>query len=75
MPAEVFGLAAERVYGRRKLFLSGEGTLGLALASAKVGDQIWFLSGASVPFVLRLVPHASGRKGFGWVGEAYVHGY
>ncbi|GME25429.1 heterokaryon incompatibility protein-domain-containing protein [Neofusicoccum parvum] len=36
----------------------------------EVGDQVWVLAGANVPFVFR--PQA--RGGYQFIGEAYVHG-
>lgn len=55
---------------QRCLFRTQEKRLGLAPIGAKVGDQVWFLSGARVPFVLRKVEN----ERFELVGEAYVHG-
>lgn len=74
-PSDIFALAAGRVYGRRKMFLSRKRVLGLAPASARKSDEIWFLSGAKVPFVLRPRQEESGRQTFSLIGEAYVNGY
>lgn len=74
-PSDIFALASGRVYGRRRLFLSSKGVLGLAPASARKDDQVWFLSGGKVPFILRPELDRSGRRTFSLIGEAYVHGY
>lgn len=57
---------------KRCLFFTQEGYIGLAPKGARVGDQIYLLFGAEVPYVLR-------RKGddlqtFEVVGECYCHG-
>ena len=73
--SDIFALATGRVYGRRRLFFSNSGSSGLAPASVKTGDQIWFLSGASVPFILRPADNDGPDPTFSLIGEAYVHGY
>lgn len=45
-------------------------TLGTGLPSARSGDEIWFLHGASAPVILRPLLNGSYR----FMGEAYVHG-
>ena len=55
----------------RQLVKTDSGRVGLASTSATVGDEVWILSGASVPFVLRRVSKDSQYR---LVGEAYVHG-
>lgn len=55
----------------RRLFRSVKGFLGLCPASSDVGDSVWVLPNAKVPFVLRP------RKNTGHyelLGEAYLHG-
>jgi hypothetical protein len=54
----------------KRLFQMESHLLGRGPKSVDVGDQIWILAGANVPFVLR--PMANGR--FQVIGEAYVHG-
>ena len=67
-------------YGRRRLFATRKGYLGLGPASIEVGDAVWIFPGAKVPFVLRPVASpqfentASEPSRFKLVGEAYVHG-
>jgi len=46
------------------------GRMGLAPLSARLGDEIWNLKGAKIPFILRPQPDG----GFKLIGEAYVHG-
>ncbi|TKA64802.1 hypothetical protein B0A55_10109 [Friedmanniomyces simplex] len=58
--------------GNRTLFVTASGSIGLAPPSSKDGDQVWFVSGAKVPFILR--PVEDGRH-YRLIGEAYVHGY
>jgi hypothetical protein len=64
--------AAIDVIGRgRHLFKTSGNLLGLAPASAKRGDTIWFFPSSTVPFVLR---HCGGKQ-YKLIGEAYLHGY
>ena len=55
----------------RRLFRSAKGFLGLCPPSSDVGDSVWILPNAKVPFILRP------RKGtwhYELLGEAYLHG-
>lgn len=74
-------------YGKRKLFFTEKGYLGLGPASATVGDVVCVLPGAAGPFVFRThdeVGLASdgaevnngcgGIRRLRLVGESYVHG-
>ncbi|KAF9635049.1 hypothetical protein BFW01_g5944 [Lasiodiplodia theobromae] len=54
----------------RTVFRTDANHLGNGTRQLKVGDQVWILAGANVPFVLR--PQSCG--GYQLVGEAYVHG-
>ena len=67
--AEVFGACGERM-ARRRLFKTDHGLLGLGSNSLEVGDEVWVLADASMPFVLR--KDAEGRRTL--VAPAYVHG-
>ncbi|KAK3617500.1 hypothetical protein LTR22_026718 [Elasticomyces elasticus] len=58
--------------GERPYFTTATGLLGLTPPSSHEDDQVWFFSGAKLPFVLR--PEADGIH-YTLVGEAYVHGY
>jgi hypothetical protein len=58
------------IYIRRVARSRTRNLLCLIAPSAQPGDQIWFLRGARVPFVLRKLPNGS----FLLRGEAYVHG-
>ncbi|KAI5927095.1 heterokaryon incompatibility protein-domain-containing protein [Camillea tinctor] len=60
----------ERTNFRRTVFRTDANYLGNGPRQLKVGDQVWILAGAKVPFILR--PQACG--GYQLVGEAYVHG-
>ncbi|KAK0726847.1 heterokaryon incompatibility protein-domain-containing protein [Lasiosphaeria miniovina] len=60
----------EAVSTGRAIFRTEENYLGNGPRSVVPGDQVWVLTGAATPIVLR--PLADGR--FVLVGEAYVHG-
>ena len=55
----------------RRLFRSVKGFLGLCPASSDVGDSVWVLPNARVPFILR--PRKSTGH-YELLGEAYLHG-
>jgi hypothetical protein len=76
-----------RRYGKRRLFYTEKGYLGLGPASAVVGDKVCILPGAAGPFVCRedqgdgvnlekIVVEADpdGIKRLRLIGESYVHG-
>ncbi len=54
----------------RRVFRTDRGYLGNGPVAQEIGDQVWILAGAKVPFILR--PLNSGR----WkvIGDVYVHG-
>lgn len=56
----------------RLLFVTEKGFLGLGSSTLEIGDEVWILAGADVPFVLR--PSGLSADKFCLVGEAYVHG-
>ncbi|KAF2797107.1 hypothetical protein K505DRAFT_322820 [Melanomma pulvis-pyrius CBS 109.77] len=67
-----FLLDVERISDGRVLFLTKTGKLGSGLPTAKIGDKVFLLEGADVPFALR-----SAKKKPSWykiVGEVYMHG-
>jgi hypothetical protein len=57
---------------------TNNGYLGLVSTSCEVGDAVWLLQGANVPYVLRGIGKYAGNEATGsvWevVGDAYVHG-
>lgn len=55
----------------RRLFRSVKGFLGLCPASSDVGDSVWVLPNAKVPFILR-ARISTGH--YELLGEAYLHG-
>lgn len=81
-----FSNSFRRRYGKRKLFYTEKGYLGLGPASAAVGDVVSILPGAAGPFVCRTDENgrlgleddvADGRceaKKLRLIGESYVHG-
>jgi Heterokaryon incompatibility protein (HET) len=58
----------------RRLFLTQRGYLGLGPASLKVGEQVWLLSGGSVPYCL-VKTSRCGSDEWGLRGEVYLHGF
>ncbi len=82
-----FSNSFRRRYGKRKLFYTEKGYLGLGPASTKVGDVVCIFPGAAGPFVCREDPgggvkleedadEADGAetKKLRLIGESYVHG-
>lgn len=64
-------------YGKRKLFFTKHGYLGLGPESAQIGDSVCIFRGAAGPFVCRCrrdEASDSGTTRFQIVGESYVHG-
>lgn len=55
----------------RRLFRSVKGFLGLCPASSDVGDSVWILPNAKVPFILR---SRISTGHYELLGEAYLHG-
>lgn len=66
----LFKEAHVRVMFGRLLFLSGSQRYGMAPKSAKQGDRVVLLQGASIPYVVR---EEDGRA-YSLVGECYIHG-
>ena len=60
------------VKATRRMFRSGKHYIGMGSKSVEVGDQIWLLRGANVPFILRRAGNGNGN--YRLIGEAYVHG-
>lgn len=76
-----------RRYGKRRLFYTEKGYLGLGPASAAIGDKVCILPGAAGPFVCRkdqgegvkseinaVEADLGGIRRLRLVGESYVHG-
>ncbi len=55
---------------KRRPFLSAQGYVGLVPSHAEVGDAIFIIYGAIVPFTIRDADNGQLES----VGEAYVHG-
>jgi hypothetical protein len=71
-PSHRFTLASGRASGFRRVFRTSRGYIGLCPLPSEVGDEVWLLQGALVPFVLREVA----EKGkYEMIGEAYLHGF
>ncbi|KAJ9149450.1 hypothetical protein NKR23_g4217 [Pleurostoma richardsiae] len=58
----------------RRVYRTEAGYLGLGPASMEVGDEVWMVEDARVPFVLR-AREGEGDGGYALVGETYVHGF
>jgi hypothetical protein len=73
-----FGRAANRHGQFRRLARTNNGYLGLVSTSCEVGDAVWLLQGANIPYILRGIGKLAGNEATGsaWevVGDAYVHG-
>lgn len=54
------------------LYVTVKGSLGLGPGTLEVGDEVWILAAADVPFLLR--PAGSSAEKFTLIGETYVHG-
>jgi hypothetical protein len=68
-----FATPYEATAQHRRLYLTEDQQLGLGPQSAEVGDEVWLVDGAQVPFILR--PVAGKEQTFTLVGETYVHGF
>lgn len=61
-------------YGTNRRIFATEHSLGLGPMDAKDRDEVWFLDGATVPFILRKVGDSSnGSLQYRLVGACYVH--
>ena len=73
-----YSRAIEKHARFRRLARTGKGYLGLVPASSEIGDAVWLLQGASVPFVLRkaeqTVPDRTEEDTWKVMGDAYIHG-
>jgi len=69
--AAAFHTALSPTMPFRRLYLTEKGYLGLGPESTVVGDQVFMLHSAQVPFVLR----GNGDGSFELIGETYVHGF
>ena len=56
----------------RRLFRTSCRSMGLCPESTKVGDSVYIVQGAKVPFIIRHVPGGNDHQ---LVGEAYLHGF
>jgi len=58
----------------RRVFRTARGYLGIGRTGLQVGDEIWLLYGASVPFIVRRSETFKGEQPRQLVCDAYVHG-
>jgi Heterokaryon incompatibility protein (HET) len=68
-----FGMAVGDWVRSRRLFRTAEGHFGLGYQSMDEDDEVWILSEASVPFVLRKSLNRNINR-YSLIGECYVHG-
>ena len=75
-------LANDRFHGEfltsnhgRRFFVTAEGFLGLGSESMRPGDEVFLVTGAKVPFVLRKVEGSVGDDEYRLVGECYLRGF
>ncbi|KAI8631198.1 heterokaryon incompatibility protein-domain-containing protein [Xylariaceae sp. FL1651] len=61
----------ESAYIGRRIFRTTGNYLGIAPQTLQLGDEVWILSGADTPYVLRKM---KSEEGWQVIGEAYVHG-
>ena len=61
-----------RAVDGRRLFRTKRNLLGICPYSSAVGDSVWFLAGAKVPFILRPVADTEYHE---LLGECYLHGF
>lgn len=66
-----FSSESSRTVGGRKYVVTANGLLGLCSAWTEVGDEVWLLSGAKVPFALRPTAEAGH---YVLQGECYIQG-
>jgi hypothetical protein len=59
-----------RVCAKRHFFIGANGCVGLAPPGVQVGDEVCYLFGGEVPYILRAV-----GSHFEFVGETYCHGF
>lgn len=52
-PGEVFARLAWGVIGKHQPFVGVKGGIGMALMSAKIGDEVWIIRGCDQPIILR----------------------
>ena len=52
-PGEVFARLAWGIIGKHQPFVGVHGGIGMALMSAKVGDEVWIIRGCDQPMILR----------------------
>ncbi|KAL5325749.1 hypothetical protein ACEPPN_006880 [Leptodophora sp. 'Broadleaf-Isolate-01'] len=64
-------LKSMQLLSERRLFATDSGHLAAGVETMEIGDEVWVLVGASVPFLLR---RRQERGQYSLLGEAYVHG-
>ena len=65
-----FKRALRKAMFHRRFFVTGNGSMGLAPAPAKLNDVVALFPGATVPFIIRPTPDGT----YQLIGECYCHG-
>ena len=73
-PSATYASAVAKTVVLHRVFVTEHHQLGLRPQSIDVGDEVWFISGSHLPYVLRPISEQDGAGGFRLVGETYVHG-
>ena len=63
------GSRIQHAMSYRRLFIDNNQQIGKGPVSTQVGDEIWILRGAEIPYVLR----PRGKTNYELIGQAYVH--
>lgn len=71
MPMALFRDSMFNFFDGRSAFMTSMSQFGLGPGGMEVGDQVWFLKGGKVPFILR--PLQNGN--FELIGEAFFYGF
>ena len=71
--AEPYAISFVHRYHHRRYFRTEAGYLGLGGCNLEIGDEVYIVKGASVPYIFRSIS-SDPADGLRLVGEAYVHG-
>lgn len=83
--SRLFSMLFAKTSPYRRLYITSKGYIGLGPLSTQVGDEIWIICDAKLPFVLHPQPENNNAsenpnqteevKQFQLVGETYLHGF
>ncbi|KAK2007081.1 hypothetical protein LZ32DRAFT_622488 [Colletotrichum eremochloae] len=69
-----YRLAVAHSISQRAFYLTEDKRMGLCLPHARVGDEVWGVHGANVPFIFRSVEEQGETRSFSMVGDCYLRG-